>query len=93
VSFYGGGITGLLDRIPFFKAPMMMFWGGLDKHIKPEDTRKIADELKAAGKEYAMIEFSHANHGYFCDARPSYNKDAAQLSWGLVLDFYKSHLS
>lgn len=93
VSFYGGGIAGLLDRVPSLSAPMMMFWGGLDKHIKPEDTRKIADALKGSGKEYVTIEFSHADHGYFCDARASYNRNAALQSWGLVLDFYKSHLT
>ena len=27
VSFYGGGIAGLLDRVPSLSAPMMMFWG------------------------------------------------------------------
>ena len=36
-SFYGGGIAQeLLSRAPDVKAPMLLAWGGLDNHIKPE---------------------------------------------------------
>ena len=93
VSFYGGGITNLLDRVPSLSAPMMLFWGGLDKRITPEDTRRVSDALRAAGKEFASIEFSHADHGFFCDASARYNKKAAEQSWRLVLEFYKAHLA
>ena len=92
VSFYGGGIAaGLLDRVPHLHAPMMMFWGGLDKHIALTDIRAIVDALRRADKEYVNIEISHADHGFFCDARPSYNRHAAEQAWGLVLSFFKSH--
>lgn len=34
VSFYGGGIApGLLDRASKVQAPLLLIWGGLDKHI------------------------------------------------------------
>jgi carboxymethylenebutenolidase len=36
-SFYGGGIApDLLDRAAALHGPMLLIWGGLDKHISPE---------------------------------------------------------
>ncbi len=92
-SFYGGGIAALLDRLGSFSAPMMMFWGGLDKHIRAEDIRRICDALTSAGKEYVSIEISNADHGFFCDTRASFNEKAARQSWTLVLEYFRSHLS
>ncbi len=40
ISFYGGGIApALLPRAANLSAPMLFFWGGLDKHIPPEQIR------------------------------------------------------
>jgi len=92
-SFYGGGIVaGLLDRAPRLQAPMMMFWGGLDKHIPPDDIRKVTDTLRASNRKYVNVEISDADHGYFCDMKASYNSTAAMLSWGLVVDFFRAYL-
>lgn len=99
ISFYGGGIApgprgaGLLGRAKELHAPILMFWGGLDKHIGPEQHRAAADALRAAGKKYANVEFSDADHAFFCDARPSYNAAAAEQAWALSLAFLKSNLA
>jgi carboxymethylenebutenolidase len=98
ISFYGGGIApgprgaGLLGRAKELHAPILMFWGGLDKHIGPEQHRAVADALRAAGKKYANVEFSDADHAFFCDARASYNAAAAEQAWALSLAFLKSKL-
>jgi carboxymethylenebutenolidase len=97
VSFYGGGIgpnptvPHLLDRTARLRGPMLFFWGGLDKHIGPEQTRAVADALTAAGKRFVNVEISDADHGFFCDARPSYNAAAAQQAWVLTLEFLQVH--
>ncbi|MHB8526315.1 MAG: dienelactone hydrolase family protein [Candidatus Acidiferrales bacterium] len=99
ISFYGGGIApsargaGLLGRVKDLHAPILMFWGGLDKHIGPEQHRAVADALHAAGKKLVNVEFSDADHAFFCDARPSYNKAAAEQAWALSLAFLKSNLA
>ncbi|MHB8756041.1 MAG: dienelactone hydrolase family protein [Candidatus Acidiferrales bacterium] len=99
ISFYGGGIApgprgaGLLGRVKDLHAPILMFWGGLDKHIGPEQHRAVADALHAAGKKFVNVEFSDADHAFFCDARPSYNKAAAEQAWALSLAFLKSNLA
>ena len=93
ISFYGGGIApALLPRAFQLHAPMLMFWGGLDRHIGSDKIRDVVDALHAAGKEYVNVEFSHANHGFFCNARASYHKDAAQESWELVKSFLTTHI-
>jgi len=98
VSFYGGGIApnpmtpGLLARTGNLHAPQLLFWGGLDKHIGPEQRRAVNDALNSAGKSYVNVEFSDANHGFFCDARASYHPGAAQQAWALTNAFLNVHL-
>ena len=93
VSFYGGGIApspafpGLLGRAGDLHAPQLLFWGGLDKHIGPEQTGAVTESLRAAGKPFVNVEFSDADHGFFCDARASYPPSAAVQAWALALTF------
>jgi carboxymethylenebutenolidase len=91
VSFYGGGIApDLLDRAETLHAPMLLFWGGLDKHITPELRKAVTDALNTHHKTYVNVEFSLADHGFFCDERASYQPQAARQSWSLVLEFLRS---
>jgi carboxymethylenebutenolidase len=93
ISFYGGGIApALLPRAANLSAPMLFFWGGLDKHIPPEQIRTVLDELKRVGRTYVNVEISDADHGFFCDARASYNPVAADLAWTLSLKFLDTHV-
>lgn len=90
-SFYGGGIApGLLDRASQLHGPMLFCWGGLDKHIPPEQRQAVIDALRGAGKTYINVEFSDADHGFNCDERASYQPRAARQSWALLLEFLRS---
>jgi carboxymethylenebutenolidase len=90
-SFYGGGIAQeLLGRASLVKSPMLLVWGGLDKHIKSEHRQAVADALKENGKVYVHLEFSNADHGFFCDERSAYQPQAAEQAWSLLLEFLKS---
>jgi carboxymethylenebutenolidase len=90
-SYYGGGIApALLDRAPSLHAPMLFFWGELDQHIPPEQRSAITSALKAAGKRYVNVEFSHAGHGFNCDERSSFEPRASREAWAMVLEFFKS---
>ena len=97
VSYYGGGIApsqfnpGLLGRLKDLKAPMLFFWGGLDQHIPQESVQTVVSTLKTAGKTYTNVEFSFADHGFFCDQRASYNPTAAAQAWPLTLAFLAAH--
>jgi len=90
-SYYGGGIApGLLDRAPTLHAPMLFFWGELDKHIPPEQRAAVIGSLEKAGKQYVNVEFSDAGHGFNCDERASFQPRASRRAWALLLEFLKS---
>ena len=97
VSYYGGGIgpsqmnPGLLGRVKDLKAPVLLFWGGRDGHIPAEQRNAVVEALRAAGKNYVNVEFSEADHGFYCDARPSYNAVAAKQAWPLTLAFLNTY--
>ena len=91
VSFYGGGIApGLLDRAAKLQAPSLFIWGGMDKHIPPEQRRAVTDALSAEKKIYVNAEFSRADHGFFCDERAAYEPHSARQAWALTLEFLRS---
>lgn len=91
VSYYGGGIApALLDRVQALHGPMLFFWGELDKHIPPEQRAAVTDALKSHNKTYVNVEFSDADHGFFCDERKAYQPKASAQSWALMLEFLKS---
>ncbi|MGA7299492.1 MAG: dienelactone hydrolase family protein [Candidatus Sulfotelmatobacter sp.] len=91
VSFYGGGIApGLLDRTAKLQAPSLFIWGGMDKHIPPEQRRAVTNALSAEKKIYVNAEFSRADHGFFCDERAAYEPHSARQAWALTLEFLRS---
>ena len=91
VSFYGGGIApDLLNRAASLHAPILLIWGGLDKHITPELRRSVVETVAAQHKPYVNAEFSQADHGFFCDQRSSYEPKSARQAWALTLEFLRS---
>jgi carboxymethylenebutenolidase len=91
VSYYGGHIPPLLKRASKLSGPIMFFWGGLDHHI-PEDQRQaVTKGVGDAGKPFVDVVFSFADHGFFCDARQSYNPEAAAQAWALTQAFLNTY--
>jgi carboxymethylenebutenolidase len=99
ISYYGGGIApspmfpDLLGRLKDLKAPALLFWGGLDAHIGPDAVNAVTKTLDETKKDYVNVVFSKADHGFFCDARASYNAVAAKQAWSLTLEFFNLHLA
>ena len=89
-SYYGGGFP--VEKAAEVKAPLMMFWGGLDKHITPEIRRGLVDALTAAGKEFSSTVFSQADHGFNCDQRASFNPEASALAGAMTRSFFERHI-
>lgn len=91
ISFYGGGIApDLLTYAEQQSGPILMFWGGRDQHIPPEQYRAVADALTAADKTHEQVVFSQAHHAFFCDARASYDAGAGRQAWVLTQEFLKA---
>jgi len=73
VSYYGGRIPTVIGRAPKLSGPMLFFWGGLDHHIPDEQRQAVIRGVREANKTFVDVVFSNADHGFFCDARPSYH--------------------
>ena len=87
VSYYAGGMPSVLDRVGGVHGPHTFFWGGRDKHITVEHKQAVVDAFTKAGKTFTNVEFSQADHGFFCDQRSAYQPDAAREAWALTLAF------
>jgi carboxymethylenebutenolidase len=92
ISYYGGGIPQFLGRTAKASGPLLMIWGGLDKHIPAEQRQQVASALTDAKKNFIDVVFSNADHGFNCDARPSYEPTASRIAWDLAQSFLNTHL-
>jgi len=93
VSFYGGGLVpALLPRVATQSGPILFFWGMLDSHIPKEHVRAVVDAMQEAKKKFVNVEFSDADHAFFCDARAAYNETAAKQAWALTLEYLATYV-
>ena len=86
VSYYGGGITQVLDQKP--KCPVMYHFGERDQHITQADVTKI----KAAHPE-GIFHIYPADHGFNCDQRASYDAPSAALARKRSLEFFAQYVA
>lgn len=91
VTYYGGQIHTLLDRIPRLSGQHLFLWGGADATIPFEQRRRIQDAMQEHKRTFMSVEFGGADHGFFCDQRPTYHPEAAHLAWEMTLRFLKTH--
>jgi carboxymethylenebutenolidase len=91
VSYYGGGImkSPVIERVQNVSGPMLFFWGGKDTHIPREGWSLIPAAFDKAGKSHITVEMGDAEHGFFCDQRASYSKEASAIAWPMTLNFLK----
>jgi carboxymethylenebutenolidase len=86
VGYYGGRIAQYADEL--LAAPVMLHFGRQDTHIPAEEVETI----HAAHPEVPIYWYD-AGHGFNCDARASYNLEAAQQARERSLRFLKKHLA
>lgn len=92
-SFYGSNIAATLHHgIPLINCPLLLNWGGQDKHITHEQVEKLTRLLDEHQKDYVNIVFSKADHGFFNNEKVSYHPDSAAEAWELVKVFFKQNL-
>jgi carboxymethylenebutenolidase len=102
VSFYGGGLAGEnrregqtidpLEEAAKLRSPLLLFYGGLDQHIRPEHVDRFTERLKQLGKGYKSYVYPGAGHGFFCNDRESYNSAAAVDAWQKMMEFLAGNL-
>jgi carboxymethylenebutenolidase len=85
VGFYGRP-SRMLDLVPQLDAPILALQGGDDQGIPHSDNVAFEDALRAAGKEYELIEFEGAPHSFF-DRKQEDFQAASDEAWQRTLDF------
>jgi carboxymethylenebutenolidase len=86
VGYYGGRASNYASEELF--AHVMLHFGRQDAHIPAEEVEKI----HAAHPEVEIYWYD-AGHGFNCDARGSYNKEAALEARERSLAFLRKHLT
>jgi carboxymethylenebutenolidase len=92
VSYYGGYLDQVAHLAPQLSGPHLFAWGGLDKHIPHAVRDTVTSACEAAGKSYASVLFSYADHAFNCDDRPNFNADASREAWALSMAFLRNRL-
>lgn len=86
VPYYGGGVPNESQLKP--KCPVLA-------HFADEDSYIPLDSVETFSKSHPEVEVHiyKAHHGFNCDQRGSYNKDAAKLARERTISFLKKHLA
>ncbi len=87
VPYYGGGMTSPDEVARTPKVPVMAHFGDQDHWIPLESV----EAFKKAHPE-VQVHVYHANHGFNCDQRGSYDAEAARLARERTLAFFGQHV-
>jgi carboxymethylenebutenolidase len=90
--FYGGGIAGHLERADRIRAPLLLFFGENDAFIPLDQVTAVRAKLDELDKEHRIKVYPGAGHGFFCDARESYDAAAAGDAWNQLTRFFAANL-
>jgi carboxymethylenebutenolidase len=86
--YYGGGVTTPDEVARKPKVPVLAHFGDQDHWISLESV----EAFKKAHPE-VEVHVYHANHGFNCDQRGSYDAAAAKLARERTLAFFAKHLA
>jgi carboxymethylenebutenolidase len=87
VPYYGGGVTTPDEIARKPKCPVLAHFGDQDHWISLESV----EAFKKAHPE-VEVHVYHANHGFNCDQRGSYNAEATKLARERTLAFFARHV-
>lgn len=101
-SFYGGGIAApagpggapsTISRTSKIRGKIVSFYGGKDAHIPAQQVDAVREALRKAGTKHEVVLYNTADHGFFCDQRPTYQREAAEDSWRRVKALFAEELA
>jgi len=99
-SFYGAGITQrtpgggdpTITHTPEIAGKIYTFFGAEDASIPLDQVAAIRTELEKCQIRHKVIVYPGASHGFFCDARSSYNPTAAAAAFEEVQQLFDQEL-
>ena len=91
VAYYGVDIDKFLQESDKIKCSIMMHFAAEDKFVPPTAFNKIKEGL-AEKPNFELHLYEGVDHGFNCDVRDSYNKEAADLAWDRSLELFAREL-
>lgn len=89
VPFYGGQAPAA--EVPAIQAPLQLHFAELDTRVN-EGWPAYEKALKENSKAYTVYFYPNTNHGFHNDTTPRFDKEAAALAWGRLVEFFKEKL-
>lgn len=90
--FYSVVLDEWLEAVRDITIPVYLFFGGTDPFIPGDRIKQIDSRFQELNKNYRLKVYPHADHGFFCHERSSYNQLAAEDSWQEIRQFFAKHL-
>ena len=100
-SFYGGGIAAKqgpggkptpIHRTNKIKGRILCLFGGKDAMIDAAQVAAIRQALEQHSVRHEIVVYPDADHGFFCDQRPTYDEAAAKDAWERVKRLFAAEL-
>ncbi|HET6963681.1 MAG TPA: dienelactone hydrolase family protein [Acidimicrobiales bacterium] len=99
VSFYGGGVgqgrfgyPSQVEAAPNLQSPWLGLYGDRDQSIPVEEVEQLRQAVGAAKVDAEVVRYADAEHGFHCDARPSYHGPSAEDAWRRTLEWFGRHV-
>jgi carboxymethylenebutenolidase len=101
-SFYGGGIAApkgmggkpsTVGRTAKIKGRILCLFGEKDALIPQSQVDDIHAALTEGAVDHEVVVYPGADHGFFCDQRATYQKEAAKDAWAHVKALFRRHLA
>jgi carboxymethylenebutenolidase len=83
--------TTALDAAPKLKAPVLGLYGGKDSGIPAGHIEMMKREIAAANGKSEIVVYPDAQHGFYADYRPSFNKMAADDGFKKLVEWLKKN--
>ncbi len=80
-----------IDYVKDLMAPVIGFYGGLDRGIPLDGVQRMQDELKKGRSGSEIVVYANADHGFHADYRPTFNKEASEDAWAKLLAWFKKN--
>ncbi len=92
VPFYGH-CDFEIDELKQINCPILAFYGENDYGLV-DNLPELKTKMEGAGVDFSSKVYPNCGHAFFNDTNPySYNKEAANDSWQLALDFLGNNLA
>ncbi len=80
-----------IDIAQSLRVPVLGLYAGQDRGIPLSSVEEMRAALKKGKSKSEIIVYPNAQHGFYADYRPSYNKEAATDAFGKMREWFRRH--